>query len=506
MADNYSEQLKKEQAELQQMQANAPKEAAAQAERNKYIESNIAGGNTVNTQPTQTESPKVGYTPQAKQFKTIDSYGSNEGFSTENIPLHTRETAEKVGVKGSLINMAALPYRAVGEAIGQGAAATQTAIESPEFQRVWGGTDALKEQEKERAAKAAAAQQNQAVQSAAKGTLSADGSVYTAPQKPQTAAAQQPATTEAATAPVAKVGNESMQPMNIPTSRPVYKTVDAAGKVSYGDQPVAGKAQSAEKRAEMERVYATNPNFAKADVYGQYAPTSTQSQAKPLPETDWQNMVGTVGAYKQAPIQSNVNPDRFADEATQKRIRDYQSAIAAGISDPSNAQARYGAKVARDALKEEYGFDVAGKIKPQEDAQALGQKDLDQRRAQTLEGWKSLLGNESEKEKLAQRRSESDVQAAQEGKKIDLAEKKLALESRPAPQKTQYFRDYDPETGMPTEGYVAVGNELYRPKEAYEQSRTRREQMAKIQEGKNSSDPKIREAAIKAEAAMLQGA
>jgi hypothetical protein len=184
---------------------------------------------------------KVGNTPMP----------DNSVFSTENLPLTTRESAEKTGIKGAAQDMIALPYKAVGETVGQGVAAAQTAIESPEFQKLWGGTDALKNEPTPPTTPPAAVAPPKEAPAA---------TTTTAPAAATTAAAETPAK--------AVVGAPSMKQMdNITTSQPVFKGTDAAGNVSYSDRQIAAKPQSAEKRAEMERVYASNPEFAKTDMY-----------------------------------------------------------------------------------------------------------------------------------------------------------------------------------------------------------------------------------------------
>jgi hypothetical protein len=432
------------------------------------------------------------------------------------------------------------------------------------------------------------------------------------------------------TALVAKVGAPAMKQMdNIATSEPVFKGTDAVGNVSYSDRQMTAKPQSAEKRAEMERVYASNPEFAKTDMYaggnsgssdmaaiqaarpkgtsssgtfaeektsqgnnanngeayaqdestggaisqavgvksdalyrnetaqrmagdiesdikvrdaatavaeGRYPvhnkvtndrskiPSSAPEQSTSIARVGYEDVArptvntvvptaatpspvsatqaslttnaaaqpnstgGTVSttssdnqdtystinngrdykptafappqpeqtaqvgampqqpAYNATAYKSNVLPDRAANEAMQRNIDTANAAIQAGISDPSNAIARNAAKFGERYLKQLQDYDIQGNISPQLKQQDLAQQDLQQRRAGTVESWKTLLANENAGKARAQSGAEFEQSKAQQaaqfgqskaqqaeqfGQSQNLAERRLAMESRP---------------------------------------------------------------------------
>lgn len=108
--------------------------------------------------------------------------------------------------------------------------------------------------------------------------------------------------------------------------------------------------------------------------------------------------------YQQANIQSNVTPNREANQAIQNQIAQARNIIATG--DMSKGSDRIQAKYAQKFLDSMMDNDVRGKLATQLAQDAQGQKDFSQRRESVMEGWKALLAGEKADKELAQRGAE----------------------------------------------------------------------------------------------------
>jgi hypothetical protein len=454
---------------------------------------------------------------------------ATQPIAESSFKLPELPNVEKTGIIGATKNIATLSPRVIGEGIGQGVAAAQTAIETPGVQKLLFGTDGMKSS-------------SPIASPTAKPEAEPTTGMITPVSVPATAA--QIATETEKAAKVGAVAPVVTAPTL--TERPdlgsnVSKIIDAQGRATYTNLGVAGYREQANQtnqaknlallpdhsttagigaleNNEMAAVQAARPKGTSSGNFtGDYLasntsgntestptqqiasapqrvtlPIATQTQASAPQQAVTASAAPTVTAsqvsgntnasgtnfgtgdkyqappldvngkyiaaapiatetpiaaapsvgYQQAPIQSNVLPDRFANEQMQRNIVNAQNAVAAGMADPSNAQARYSAKIGAKNLEDLMGYDVSGKIKTQQAEQELGQKDLSQRRGENMEGYKALLGNSVENKKLAQRGQESEQQAAQFGQSKAqqasqfgqgqaLAEKRLAMESQP---------------------------------------------------------------------------
>ena len=104
-------------------------------------------------------------------------------------------------------------------------------------------------------------------------------------------------------------------------------------------------------------------------------------------------------AYQQAPIQSNVLPDRQANEKMQNIIASNNALQQQDMTIGAN---RINAKYAHQQNQDLMNFDINGHQKPQLEQQTEGQKDLSQRRSENQKGWEALLGNDLANKKLTQ--------------------------------------------------------------------------------------------------------
>jgi len=130
--------------------------------------------------------------------------------------------------------------------------------------------------------------------------------------------------------------------------------------------------------------------------------------------------------YQQSNIQSNVTPNQAANESIQRQIAQARNTIANG--DMTKGADRIQAKYAQKFLDSMLDSDVKGKLATQLTQDAQGQKDYSQQRENVLEGWKALLAGEKADKELSQKGEEF-------GQSQDLAERKLALDSQPKPDK-----------------------------------------------------------------------
>jgi hypothetical protein len=177
----------------------------------------------------------------------------NNNFSSKNLYLATDENIENKGIKGMLTGGASLPFYAVGEALGQGAAAIKTAVDNPNIQYAWSGKDGLKN------IPIASTSENKLPDKKTPAAVPVEARPVPMPQATATYSEQQ-SSPAAATKPTTE---PAAIPMALDSVNPIYKN----SKTSYSDSPVnPATTPSANKLADFRAAYSEQGAFKGKDM------------------------------------------------------------------------------------------------------------------------------------------------------------------------------------------------------------------------------------------------
>jgi len=156
--------------------------------------------------------------------------------------------------------------------------------------------------------------------------------------------------------------------------------------------------------------------------------------------------------YQQAPIQSNATPDWHAQQEIQRQIAHDMRLTQRDMSDGSN---RINAKYAQKNLETLLGNDVANQ-QIQQGTNKLGQDESQFRRNQDMQGWKGLLDNSNDQQRLGLQQQGLNLDTAkyglmQQSQANENARTKAGLMSTPL--KPQYFKLDNEEPILDDKGY-----------------------------------------------------